>query len=128
MPLVVMKSPESGNEFVFSPLVDKAFVKSLHNAMPKTSCSRELRISCRNFIGVVVGTHPCNAVGVQELDHIVHITLRILAQPVECGPIEQRTGNAVVGVFLHEHMTGGCDLPLQFRNLAFDGSFFLLGV
>jgi hypothetical protein len=76
----------------------------------------------------LVRDHACNTVGVQEIDHIVHVPLRILAHPIECGPIEQRTRNAVVGVLLHEHMTGGCDLALQFRNLAFDRSFFLLSV
>src|SRR5882672_740498 len=70
----------------------------------------------------LVRDHVANAVGVEEVDHVVDVPLRVCSQLVECGAIEQGTGNAGVNVFFDEHVTGGCDLALELRHLTFDGS------
>jgi hypothetical protein len=85
-------------------------------------------LSSSSMMNRLVRDYACDAVGVKEIDYVVNVPLRVSSQLVECGAIQQGTGNAVVNVFPDEHVTGGCDLAFEFRHLAFDGPFFLLSV
>jgi hypothetical protein len=57
--------------------------------------------------------HAGSAVGVEEVDYVVHVPLRGLSQLTESGAIQQGAGNSIVNVFLDDHVTRGRDLPLE---------------
>jgi|GraSoi2013_100cm_1033763.scaffolds.fasta_scaffold204059_1 hypothetical protein len=54
------------------------------------------------------------------------VSLRVLAECFERGPVKHRAAVAVVNVLLHEHMTGTGDLLLQLNDLALDRLLLLL--
>ena len=56
------------------------------------------------------------------------VSLRVLAECFERGPVKHRAAVAVVNVFLHEHVAGARDLLLQFEHLAFDRLLLLLPI
>ena len=69
-----------------------------------------------------------DAIGAKKIDRVELIGLHVLAQVLERRPIQQRAAVPVVDVFPDEQMTRGGDLPLELRDMALNGSFFLLRV
>ena len=75
---------------------------------------------------VLMGDLAGESVGGVEIHGVEDVSLRVLAECFERGPVKHRAAVAVVNVLLHEHMTGTGDLLLQLNDLALDRLLLLL--